>query len=216
MNQSIDRCLEELALAARQHPSKSKERQRLLGKLIATLQTSGKLYRPACPEHLKGFYQEIYETAKQNLFRYICENIELYNPERGNFLQWANFLLGKRFPDAIRELTNSNRNLSKEIRIVSLDELDSLQTRSLNDESNLSLGEQVIQIIEEDPECLFNNRTMQSNPKVTFKVVALKRAQGYEWEEIAAELGSKIQALNNFYQRSLKQFIPIIQSYLSN
>jgi hypothetical protein len=79
----------------------------------------------------------------------------------------------------------------------------------------MTLSEQIIQIIKEDPEGLFEAKTMKSNPKVNFKWLAIKRIQGYSWQEIAEEVGSEFTALSNFYQRSLKEFSAKIKYYLT-
>lgn len=208
--------LQQLALAAQRYPPRSPERRRQLHRLFLEIQQCRRLahYRSLCPPQLQGCYQEIYEDAVQTLFRFMTENIDRYEAEKGDLLQWANGHLRYRFLDTVRTYQSSDRRTPPDIRIISLDELETMpETQS---SKSAFLSEQIIQIIEEDPEGLFAATYTCGNSQANFQWIALKRSGGYGWKEISQELGVEISALSNFYQRCLGKFKITIQKYLAN
>ncbi|PSB04540.1 hypothetical protein [Merismopedia glauca] len=215
---TLNQYLRELVQMAQSYPPKSPKRRQILGKLLCEIQNSGLLCHPACPAQYHGCYKEIYATALQNIFLYICQHIELYNPNVGEVLNWVNFLLSRRFPDAIAEVVQSAKYMDfKSVKIVSIEDLSRGGIEMINPQELLtpSLTEQIREVLEEDPEGEFEGRFMCSNPLANFKVIALKRLAGISWEELSAEYHSKVAALSNFYQRSLTHFVPKIKKYLS-
>ncbi|MBP0017770.1 MAG: sigma-70 family RNA polymerase sigma factor [Cyanobacteria bacterium SBLK] len=210
----LDERLRSLALEAQKHPSGSRMRRKAVECLLRTLQNSRKLCRPSVPTHLMGLYSEIYTIAKQNLFCYIFRKIDTYNPDKGEVLQWANFLLKRRFPEAIGEVTRSGKTLSwQNVQNMTLDDLDTAIAR--NGSSTPSEDNNLREYIEEDPDGIFHNAHVRNKPHATFQIIALKTLDGWSWQEISTELDVKIPTLSSFYQRNLKRFKPDFQSYLS-
>lgn len=205
----LDEQLKQLAITAQQHPFKSLERQKALSKLIITLQQSGRLCSPTRTEGAQ--HQEVRDEGRSRLFKYICENIEKYNPEK-EVLQWANFLLDKRFYiEAWRDL---NTEGSSQRTIVSLPCLENLQMISETPEE--SPIQQLRRFIAEDPENLFQTTHVQGQPQANFQFLALQRLDGYSWDEISQQLHNiPVPTLSSLYQRSLQRFIPLFQKYLS-
>jgi hypothetical protein len=212
----LDRHLQQLAVEAQRHPAKSKERQRALARLFRAMQQSGKLahFRSVCPDMLRSSYEEIYAEALQNLFCYITEHLERYDPKQGEVLQWANGILRWRILDAVNKFGQFFSNLPHNTQIIDLGDLDA-RIQPIT-ELNPSLAEQVIQVIKEDPEGIFKSTYTGDHPHANFQFIALQRANGQSWEAISQQLGNKIPALSNFYQRSLKKFAPKIREYLSD
>ena len=207
--------MSELEDRLRQLAQEAQEKQGLsrkivLDRLFREIQQSGQLghYWSLCPRQLHSCYEDIYAEALQNLFRYLTEKIDRYNPASGEVLQWANGLLRWRFLDAVRDWHKLPPSQTQQIVLEDLDKIK-------DTELNPSLSEKIIQVIKEDPEHRFVNKHMRNNPKANFKVIALRRMEGYSWQEISEELNCKISALSNFYQRSLKEFKVIIQNYLA-
>ncbi|MEC4985620.1 MAG: hypothetical protein SAJ37_18715 [Oscillatoria sp. PMC 1068.18] len=208
--------LRRMAIEAQQHPPKSKARQIAITELFQAIQTSGRLTRPYWNQ-FPALYEEIYNIAKQKLFCYIYEKIDNYSPERGEVLQWVNFLFGTRFfVEAIREITLPDRRLPREIiPQISFYNLDNDFWLNQEDEITPSLSEQVIKYIEEDPEATCQNIHITNKPQANFRYLALQRFAGYKWRELEAELGIKQANLCSFYQRSLQKVAPIIKEYLA-
>ncbi len=213
----VDRRLKQLAREAQQHPPKSKQRQRALAKLVSAIQQSGMLTRPykGC---FRGFYEEIYAEALQKLFCHICEKIDDYDPQR-EVLQWANFLLTRRFfVEASRAFmpTVPKGINQKQIRRLTIDDLDRNNCNEVTFQSIPSLSQEVIQCLEEDPEGIFQSTHISNNPAANFQFLAIKLVSGYSWKEISDELeGMKIPTLSSFYQRCLTKFAPKFKEYLS-
>jgi hypothetical protein len=215
---SLDERLRNLAIAAQQHPPKSRERQKALARLITALQVSRKLVRPRRGE-FQGFYEEVYAVALQLLFAHICEKIDTYDPERGEVLQWANFRLEREFfIKASREyLPTLPKGVDpKTCKRLPLDDLDKNNPNEVNPTLVPLISQQVLECLEEDPQGIFQRSYTQGNKDANFKFLAIKRLEGYSWEEISAELdGIKVPTLSSFYQRCLTEFAPKIKEYLS-
>ncbi|RCJ19610.1 hypothetical protein A6770_05570 [Nostoc minutum NIES-26] len=202
----LDKQLKELALFAQLHSQLSKERRMALTQLIDTIWLSGKLCRPYSGQ-FQTIYEDIYEEAIQNLFFYICQdnNISKYDPKRGEFLTWVNVLLTKRFfPEAIPKIIGKENEIS----------LEKSHIENIACSESVSLYDQIIQCIEDDPEGIFIKEYIKNRPEVNFQAIARKRYSGIPWKDISVEWGIGITTLNTFFQRCLKKFAPLLQEYL--
>jgi DNA-directed RNA polymerase specialized sigma24 family protein len=212
----LDDRLRQLALEAQGQLSKSRERQRTLAVFLRTIQKSGKLTRPQRGQ-FQGLYQEIYAEALQRLFSYICEHIEDYNPERGEVLQWVNFLLSRRFfIEASREVmpTVYKGMDPKSIKRMTLEDLDRSNPSEVNPQLTPSISQEVEQLLAEDPKNVFSKTWIHNHPEASFQVVAMKRLAGFSWQEISSELEISIPTLSSFYQRCLTRFTDMFREYL--
>ena len=208
--------LKHLVFAAQQHPKKSRERQRALQRLIIAIQQSGKLCRPRRGQ-FQGFYQDIYAEAVQQLFAFICERIDDYNPQKGEVMTWVNVLLDRRFfIEASREVlpTVYDGVNAKEIHKIDLEDLDRSNPTELNPQLVPSLSEEVARCLEEDPEGIFESTSIAKRSDVSFRYLALQRLAGYSWEDLAQETGIRLPTLSGFYQKWLTRFAPKFKEYL--
>lgn len=212
----IDELLKQLAIEAQQHPPGTLKRQIALGKLLHEIQKPGRLTCPKAPSQLRGSYEEIYAVAKQRLFKSICEKIDNYDRSK-EVLQWANFLLDTRFPDAIREETQICRGVDlTQVERLTLDDLERDGMSELPTESD-SEAKELRKYIEEDPEGIFREAHIRkrNNPQANFQFISLRMSEGYNIREIADELNIPYQTLNSFYKRNSEKFKPIFKEYLS-
>jgi DNA-directed RNA polymerase specialized sigma24 family protein len=213
---TIDAHLKQLATEAQRHPLRSPERQQALAQLVAEIWRSHKLVRPHRGQ-FQGQYEEIYAEAQQNLFLYVCEQIDRYNPEH-ELMQWVNFLMKQRFfTEASRNLLaiapkTADRQPSQRITLEVLDKQNPIEVRS---QSNASLSEEVIQGIREDPEGLFVRTYIEKKPNAHFQHIALRFLEGHSWKDISVELDVKVVTLSSFYGRCLTKFAPKFREYLS-
>lgn len=202
-----DEELMHLAIAAQQHPPRSKERQRALTKLLQKIQLIRRLCRPVRPQHAEH-YSEIYEIALQKLFLEICQQIDNYHPERGPVMRWANFLLEKRcFNQAVAEYYGN-----KKLQVEYFEDESSIP--DINTEKKPLLSEEVRSYIETDPENICRSFHHPTFTNLNFQDLAQRRLNGQKWKDISAELNIKISTLSDFYQRSLKEIAPKIKLYL--
>lgn len=205
--QELDAQLKELALLAQQHPHATKGRRIALTQLVNAVWQSGKLYRPYKGQ-FQLLYQDIYEEAVQNLFFYICQNdnINKYNPERGEVMVWVNVLLTKRFfPEAIPKIIGKESEIN----------LENSQLENIPSfEPPVSLFEQVRQCIEDDVDRIFSKEHIKGHPEANFQAIAIRRYSGVPWKDISREWGIGITTLHNFYQRCIERFAPNFREYL--
>lgn len=206
-----DEELMHLAIAAQQHPPRSKERQIALTRLLQKMQQIRRLCRPNRPQFIEH-YQDLYEIALQKLFLEICQQIDKYNPERGPVMRWANFLLEKRcFNQAVAEYYGHK---DKKIKLDFLE--DNSLIPDMRPEDEPSLSEEIRNYIENDPEGLCRSCNHPSYTNVNFQDLAIRRLNRQKWKDISVELKVGISVLSDFYQRKLKELAPRIKLYLNN
>lgn len=195
----------QVALEAQEHPLNSTARRVALSKLIQGLYKSGKLCYPYKGRFSQPYqYQYIYEEAVQDLFLYICKNIDKYDPERAEFITWANMLLSKRFfKEAVAKVVGKTNEIKVEASF--LENVEDLAPK--DDEQDCTYDFLKIRgYIEKDPQGVFRQTCIKSYPNVNFQEIAIKRWSGLSWKEISEEFSVPIPTLSNFYQRSLDKF----------
>ncbi|MFL9458682.1 MULTISPECIES: RNA polymerase sigma factor [Nostocales] len=200
-----DQQLKELALKIQQQPINTTARRVALSKLICGIYRSGKLY---CSYKCKfqKVYQDIYDEALQNLFLYVCKNIDKYDPERSEFMTWINMLLNQRFfKEAIPKILGKGREIQVESSF--LENLEALPFEESNGEDDcVTAFQKIRQYIEKDPKSIFQQAYMKKYPKVNFREIAIKKWSGISWKEMSDEFDIPIPTLSNFYQRCLEKF----------
>lgn len=212
----LDDRLRQLAIAAQNLPQGSFTRQRLLTELIVIMQRSGKVCRPRQGQ-FQMLYEEIYAEALQRLFAFICACIERYNPQQGEVLQWVNFLLRQRFfIEASRDfLPIAYKGMdARTVKHLTLESLDKYNPYELNPQLIPHLSQEVKDCLEEDPEGLFAQACVANHPTASFQYIALRRLEGYSWQDLSMELNISIPTLSSFYQRCLTRFVPKLKTYL--
>ncbi|MBN3905597.1 MAG: sigma-70 family RNA polymerase sigma factor [Nostoc sp. NMS1] len=202
----LDAQLKELAIAAQQYTHLTKEKRIALTRLINAIWESDKLVHPYKGQ-FQLVYEDIYDEAVQNLFFYLCQdnNINKYDPERGEVMTWVNMLLTKRFfPEAIPKVIGKGNEIN----------LESSHWENIPSSQPLSLFEEVREFIESDPELIFCKEHIKGHPEANFQAIAQRRCSGISWKEISAEWGIGITSLHNFYQRCLIKFATKFHEYL--
>ncbi|NEO90472.1 MAG: sigma-70 family RNA polymerase sigma factor [Moorea sp. SIO3G5] len=209
-NKQQDEKLRQLATEAQHYPAKTRMRQIALTKLVKAIRESGQLCHPHRGKFI-GFYEEIYDEACNRVFLYICQNIDKYDPNKGEVLQWVNFLLRKRFPDAVNSILGTLAVFPEDssIKRVSLDELDQLKYH----QNSPLLSSEIIAWIESDPDGIFKETYVTNHPEANFKFLAIKRIEGYTWKELESILGIPLQTLSGFHDRCLRNFSTQLKDY---
>ncbi len=197
----LDNRLKELALIAQNYLPQSASRRAALTRLHATIINSKKLWYPPKDR----FNQYLYDEAKQELWCYVCQFIDKYDPEKGEVIAWIKTLLKTRFyPKAETEY----------FKIIS--ERNSCKETNHSSENKPSLLEEVWDYIELDPDDIFQQECVENHPEANFKVLTRYRRCRIMWKDISEQMMIKASTLINFYQRCIKKFAPIIKQYLTN
>ena len=200
--QPKDLALQDLAIAAQQYPSQSRERQRVLGMLIDAILRSGELWQPDNGQ----FSKDIYQDARQDLFLYLCQKIEKYDPERGSLITWLNVLMYKRFfREAVAKAVDNHTE--KVLTISSLDNFVLIEPK-------ISLFEMLRECVKSDSENIFKSEHVENYPQANFQLLLILRFAGSSWQDISNELGIKPSTIKNFYQRCIKKFAFKFKEYL--
>lgn len=209
--------LRHLAITAQRYPKGSIERRLVLTELIDTILKSRKLCHPRRGQ-FRLLYDDIYTEALQRLFLFLCERIDDYDAQRGEVLQWANFLLSRRFfVEASRDyLPIVYKGMdAKSIRRLTLAQIDQSNLIELNPRLAPSLSQEVMAYLEEDPENLFKRASVVDHPAANFQCIALRRLEGYSWQDLSTELDVAIPTLSSFYRRAIARFSQKLKDCLS-
>jgi DNA-directed RNA polymerase specialized sigma24 family protein len=94
---TMDEVLEQLAIAARQHPRQTEERQLAITELVNEILRSRPLCRPLGAQPLCSIQAEIYEQVRQQLLSEIDREVDKYKPERFGARVWTNTLRDRAF-----------------------------------------------------------------------------------------------------------------------
>ncbi len=209
-NQQLNKELRQLAIKAQQHPANTKMRQIALTRLVNAIQRSGKLCRPYSGQ-FPGLYEDIYSSACNRTFLYICQNIDSYNQDRGEVIAWVNFIMKRRFIDSINETFSSfvkpSNCCNKRLGTENLEQL-------LTSDLNPLLSSEIIFWIKEDPEGLFQATHISNHTEVNFQYLVIKRIEGYSWRELSEHLKIPLSTLSRFYDRCLTRFSSHLREYL--
>ena len=196
--------LQVLALTAQQYQPSHPKRQAALRKLVNGILKSGRLCRPQTG-NFRGMYEDIYAVAKQELFYYMCRDLDKYDPEKGKVMTWVNMLLTRRFfPEAIPRVLGR-----PDTRRVTLADLENFAAP----EEEVTLCERLREVVEADPEGLFQSAHIRYHPETTFQALFLRRLSGQRWEDIATEFGIPLSTAQTFFSRQLQNFSPKLREY---
>lgn len=211
-----DQYLEGLAIAAQNTSPNSPERSMYINELLRVIDRSQRL--PFRAPQITMTNDEIRAEAKQRLYQYIYKNIGSYDPIRGPVMGWISFMMNRRyFPEAINNLWNHRpKGIDADAKILSLDQLDNVWLME-NNHGKVSESQLLRQHIDNDVDKKYAKEHIKAHPEANFRFIALKRLDGFKWQEISDELGGiPIPTLNAFYLRCLRKFGPDFKDYLSD
>ena len=167
----LDRHLKDLAEVAKQHPPESRGRILAVTRLLSAIERSGKLY---C-QGRHDYPQEVYHDAMQEVRAYIFRLINRYDPSGAQMMTLVNQKLNHQFKDAIKKFKKEHpQDVSLAQEIGGNDE-DSNKTLEniLCSKEKIYLSDQVRQVIEEDPEDVFQGKFIKGEPEANFRAIAI-------------------------------------------
>ncbi|MEG4444657.1 hypothetical protein QUB47_22200 [Microcoleus sp. AT9_B5] len=214
----MDEILRQLALEAQQHPAGSQERQIALTKLIDQIYRHNRLTRPHIhDENLRHLYEDIYSEARLKIVEYICQNIDIYDSQKP-VMAWVNHFFKFRFKDVCDRYRRETR-----IKPLSVDNLEifeqkesEIYQKNYPQMQMMEDTERLRELIEEDPDHLFRNKTIRNRPDITWQIITLAKLDDETWDTIAQRFHptKTISTLQSFFDRNLRKFSDYIRNKL--
>lgn len=210
----IDQQFEDVVLEAQKHANDKFRRRKHLSQLARLIGKYG-LPKPTRPnKYSDAQYREYLAEAHQRLWIFIGRNLDNYHPD---------------YPTRTGDQTTVRKWLGVKLNFLFLDVIqDSNRQSKIRDRLDQNEGEEFVivkdfceetalrQLLQEDPEKVFQATHIKSRPNLTFQLIALRRLDGYQWSEIECEFQCKIATLSVFYQRNIKHFQPLFVKYLGD
>jgi hypothetical protein len=202
-----DQQLKDMGLAAQNFSLNSELRTYALTELVKAIKFSGRLCRPHRSKFSPDLYQRLYDEAIAETLGYICLNIDLYDPNRGDkkFMNWVNYKLDKSLLKCYGQYHKyakfeipSSQNLEQIVQVAAAPDLTEI------------LREYIIR----DPDQIFSTTHIRNRPDANFTQVALAKFSGQSWEQISRKLDIPIPTLSSFYNRWCRRFTPLIDTEL--
>ena len=203
-----DNQLKNMGLAAQKFAVNSELRTYALTELIKAINLSGRLCRPHVSKFSSSLYKTLYEEALAETFAYICLNIDMYDPDRGEgkFMNWVNFKLDK----LILKCYQKSQKYSQ-YELPSF--LDLEQISQPNDPPNLA---QILQdYVIYNPNKIFTTTHIRNRPDANFNHITLAKLSGKTWEQISQQLNIPVPTLSSFYNRWCRRFAPLLKTELT-
>ncbi|MGB8691389.1 MAG: hypothetical protein WCD53_29270 [Microcoleus sp.] len=218
MEDEIDLQLKQLALEAQQHPAGSQERQIALTKLIDQIYRHNRLTRPHIgDDSLLHLYEDIYSEARLKIVEHICQNIDTYDSKKP-VMAWVNHFFNFRFRDVCDRYRRETR-----IKCFSIDVLEKFEQEESDiyqqnypQMQMMEDTQRLRELIAEDPDRLFRNKTIKNRPDITWQVIALAILDDEKWKTIAQRFHptKSISTLQSFFDRNLRKFSDYIRNKL--
>ena len=209
----LDDELKKIAEQVKSYPKGSRLRSKWMTRLLHAIQQSGKLYPIQNISSVRAeFRAEVRHDAINEALLYVARNIDDYNPHRAKMMAWVNCKLNFSRLDAINHY---NQQQPKHVFLYG--EFSCLEGKFRNMGNTrqvASLSVQLMKLIEEDPDNIFNKKHIRGHAEISFRAIALKILSGYSKREIAANWNIPEQTLYSFFSRACHSFRSEIEAYL--
>lgn len=208
--------LQQLVLKFQQYPPNTKQRQIVFTQLAKKIQKSRQIFHP----YNSKYPREIYEDALQNTWLELYRKIEDYDPNKCLLIGWFNFILKRRYLDEIRRYYKKGMEVSLDNCVTSASNTNGQSQITYRDliaqpETRSELFDKLQQVVEEDPEGIFQNHHIKKKPHANFQALFLRRLAGESFKEIGADWGNiPVPTLSAFFYRACERFAPKLQKYL--
>ena len=189
--------------------------------LFNALLLSGRLKRPQRKKVDAQTYEDIWAESLAELWRFLCFKIDNFddrklpieNHDVSKFMIWINsnmyYIIKRCYFKTIDTQTNKMR---ENYQIINIDNHEGQEIPSPTKE--IPFSEQIKELIEQDPENIFQNVYLRKQPQANFRTIALLSLEGKSMKIIAEKLGVPQQSLYSFYNRNIQRFMPTFHKYL--
>ncbi len=211
----LDRELHYLIRKAQQEPHPSPRRGYYVTRLLTTLYRSGQLARPQRGCYGQS-YEEIYAVAWSMTAEYISKKVDDYHPTKGHILHLTNNTLKFRFCTAVTEFFKLH-GAPKNFKAIPIEDLYGKESFIHEANEHSGLWEDLIQLIEEDPDDRFKSVHLKGKPEATYqRIFLLKWRDKYKLREIAEKFDTRITTVQTHLDRNNLKFRDYICNYFQS
>ena len=203
-------------------PLHNPNRLKALTQLFNAIIISGRLKKPQSYKVDVQTYEDISAEALTELWQFLCFKIEKFdanrvdqNDEYSKFMVWINssmsYIIKRSY---FKNIDIPSNKISEKYKIVRINN-DNCENISAPDQET-PFAEKIRELIDEDPEKIFQNTYIKKQPQANFRTVAILSLEGESMKTISEKLRVPQQSLYTFYNRSIQRFMPIFKNYLQN
>ena len=150
------------------------------------------------------------EAVSNTLFEAV-KNIDKYDLDRGDVMQWIKGILNFRFLDLLRKY----RERYESVSFDNPDAMVEAEVTKLSEPDPESSGSKLSRFVETDPEGNLATNHIRNYPDATLQRILLMRLNKMKWQDIAARLNiSSHSTVNTFHDRKLEQLEDYFRKYL--
>jgi DNA-directed RNA polymerase specialized sigma24 family protein len=193
-----------LCLEARQYPTGSRKRERLVNQMIRQMQRSGKIWRDYRLD------TDQYQEALQRTWAWFCQNLHSYDPTQSSLTTWFNCILKYRIKDVLRESQAHRRQQICLPDDETFDLISNLPAPSA-EEPLQWLSDLLIWLHQEQSQ--LEQITIRDRPDISAYYLILRRLPTQNqasWKELSTQLDVAIPTLSSFYRR---QCLPLLREF---
>lgn len=224
LKQSIYLRIDKLAAGVQQLPeiaAKNPQKLRASTQLFNALLLSSRLKRPQQDKLDSQTYEDIWAESLTELWRFICNKIDKFDENKiasdnrkvSKFLIWINssmkFIIKRCY---FKIIDTQSQKIRENYQIINIDNQEGEEIPTPTNDTPFS--EQIKELIEQDPENMFQKVYLRQQPQANFRAIALLSLEGESMKVISEKLGVPQQSLYTFYNRSIQRFMPTFHKYL--
>jgi hypothetical protein len=194
LNREFQHQLQDLVVAAQQHPAGSLDRNKQLTKVIRQIYPL-----------MKREHNSEDADVMQNILFFLVKNLDKFDPSRGCLLTWLGSRLFFAWRDVyLAKINQQHHETPLDIALVDGENgwqgVPELASRNYGSLETLEL---VYAWVQTDPNGILHQTHLEGHPEINAQVILLLRLPLSEkpWKEIAAKFDKPIPTLHSFYKR---------------
>lgn len=224
LKQLIYQRIDKLAAIVRETPQSAtinSKKLRATTQLFNALLLSGRLKRPQQNKVDCQTYEDIWAESLAELWLFLCSKIDKFDDSKlainsnevSKFMIWINSSMSYIIKRCYFKTIDIQANRIREnYQIINIDNQEHQEIASPTKE--IPFSEQIKELIEQDPDNIFQKAYIREQPQANFRAIALLSLEGKSMKIIAEKLGVPQQSLYTFYNRKIQRFMPIFHKYL--
>jgi len=196
----INEKLLKLYRTACDYPARSRQRNKILTKMIRFMDQSGGLSRRSSQYYNRDYYED---ALQQTRLFFVKNLFEIYDPEKGTILAWLNKNLEWKLYELWRQRQQeSARTVPSQVESDEGEVMDLVENIAAPPEIQPIL-EEVKAWVEADADGELRGCHIKGHPEANCQVLILRRLPPEtKWKDISAEFNIEVPTLSSFYRRN--------------